>query len=70
MTKNYTISGESSEVAVDSLIDEVRMVTGTFDVEVVMDEGRMTVSGDNFSDADIEAAAKQAGFTILSPDTP
>lgn len=70
MTKNYTISGESSEVAVDSLIDEVRMVTGTFDVEVVMDEGRMTVSGDNFSDADIEAAAKQAGFTILSPNTP
>ena len=70
MTKNYKISGESSEVAVDSLIDEVRMVDGTFDVEIDIAEGRMTVTGENFSDADIEKAAQEAGFSILSPDTP
>ena len=70
MTKNYNISGQSSEVAVDSLVDEVRLVEGTFDVTVEPNEGRMTVSGENFTDADIVAAAEHAGFTILSPDTP
>lgn len=64
MTKNYRITGPSTEVAVDSLIDEVTLIEGTHTVDVDTDRGVMTVMGEDFSSEEIAQAAKNAGFAL------
>lgn len=64
MTKTFQISGPSTEVAVDSLIDEVQLIEGAHDVDVDIEAGRMTVSGEDFSSEEIERACANAGFAV------
>lgn len=64
MTKNYRISGPTTEAAVDSLIDEVQLVEGIHTVDVNVDEATMMVSGEDFSAEDINQAAANAGFEL------
>lgn len=64
MTKNYRITGPSTEAAVDSLIDEVTLIEGTHTVDVDTDRGVMTVMGEDFSSEEIERAAQNAGFAL------
>ncbi|WP_291314377.1 copper chaperone [Corynebacterium sp. UBA2622] len=64
MRKNYQISGTFSEVAVDSLVDEISVLPGTQGVEVDAERGIMAVTGENLSDAQILDAAEAAGFTL------
>ena len=64
MTKNYSIAGPSTEAAVDSLIDEVQLVEGIHTVDVDLERGRLTVSGEDFSGGEIEQAVAAAGFTL------
>ncbi|AQQ16300.1 hypothetical protein CGLAU_11860 [Corynebacterium glaucum] len=64
MTKNYRITGPSTEAAVDSLIDEVTLIEGTHTVDVDTDRGVMTVMGEDFSSEEIAQAAKNAGFAL------
>lgn len=64
MTKNYRISGPSTEAAVDSLIDEVSLIRGTHTVDVDAEAGTMTITGEDFSGEDVLQAAQNAGFEI------
>jgi len=64
VTKNYRITGPSTEAAVDSLIDEVTLIEGTHTVDVDTDRGVMTVMGEDFSSEEIAQAAKNAGFAL------
>ena len=64
MRKNYEISGTFSEVAVDTLVDEIGLIPGTQGVEVDAERGVMAVTGENLSDAQILDAAEAAGFTL------
>lgn len=64
MTKNYSISGPSTEAAVDSLIDEVSLIRGTHTVDVDTEAGTMTITGEDFSGEDVLQAAQNAGFEI------
>lgn len=64
MTKNYRISGPSTEAAVDSLIDEVKMIRGTHTVDVDAEAGTMTIAGEDFAGGEVEQAARNAGFTL------
>lgn len=64
MTKNYRISGPTTEAAVDSLIDEVGLIHGTHTVDVDAEAGTMVVSGQDFSSEEVSQAARNAGFEI------
>lgn len=64
MTKNYHISGPTTEAAVDSLIDEVQLVEGIHTVDVNVDEETMMISGEDFSAEDVNQAAANAGFKL------
>lgn len=64
MTKNYRITGPSTEAAVDSLIDEVTLIEGTHTVDVDTERGVMTVMGEDFSSEAIAQAAQNAGFAL------
>ena len=64
MTKNYSISGPSTEAAVDSLVDEVQLVRGIHTVDVDLENGLMTVSGEDFSGEEILQAIATAGYTL------
>jgi len=64
VTKNYRITGPSTEAAVDSLIDEVTLIEGTHTVDVDTERGVMTVMGEDFSSEAIAQAAQNAGFAL------
>lgn len=64
MTKNYIVEGMTCEHCVASVTEEINEVVGTQGVEVDLETGRVTVTGEDFTDSDIEAAVKEAGFEI------
>lgn len=64
MTKNYFVEGMTCEHCVASVTEEISEVSGTQGVEVDLESGRVTVTGEDFSDSEIEAAIKEAGFEI------
>lgn len=64
MTKTYRITGPADEIAVASLADELSLIDGAHDVDIQVNESRLTVMGDNFSDDDVKRAAENAGYGI------
>lgn len=64
-TKNFTIQGMTCGHCAAAVKDEVGQVLGVEDVDVSIDEGRMTVSGEGFTDADIDAAVVEAGYQVV-----
>lgn len=68
MTKNYKITGPSTEAAVDSLVDEVQLIEGIHSVEVDLEadaeRGTLHVEGEDFSDGAVAQAAANAGFAL------
>lgn len=64
MTKNYIVEGMTCEHCVASVTEEINEVVGTQGVEVDLETGCVTVTGEDFTDSDIEAAVKEAGFEI------
>lgn len=67
-TKNYTVEGMTCEHCISSVSEEIAEVTGTQGVEGDLGSGRVTVTGEGFSDEDIRAAVERAGYTLISPD--
>lgn len=64
MTKNYFVEGMTCEHCVASVTEEISEVSGTQGVEVDLETGRVTVTGEDFTDSEIAAAVKEAGFDI------
>lgn len=64
MTKNYFVEGMTCEHCVASVTEEISEVVGTQGVDVDLESGRVTVTGEDFSDSDIEAAIKEAGYEL------
>lgn len=68
MTKNYQVSGMTCEHCAQSVTEEISQIPGAQGVEVDLASGRVTVTGEDFSDADITAAVEEAGYSVLAPE--
>ncbi|OEY04745.1 hypothetical protein A0K93_06445 [Corynebacterium sp. BCW_4722] len=64
MTKTYRITGPADQVAVDSLADELSLIDGAHEVDIDIEAGRLTVVGHQFADADVQKAARNAGYQV------
>jgi copper chaperone CopZ len=63
-TSTYTVSGMTCGHCVSSVTEEVSEVPGVTDVQVDLDSGRLTVTGDADAAA-VEAAVQEAGYEVV-----
>ncbi len=64
--RSYAITGMTCSHCVVSVHEEVSKVVGVTDVDVDLDAGRLTVSGDDYSDEAVTAAVADAGYEVAS----
>jgi copper chaperone len=62
----YTVTGMTCDHCVLSVREEVSEVPGVSDVDVDLASGRLTVSGEGFTDDAVKAAVAEAGYGIAS----
>ncbi|MDQ3689407.1 MAG: heavy-metal-associated domain-containing protein [Chloroflexota bacterium] len=65
-TKAYTVKGMSCEQCQASVTEEVEQVSGVTAIDVDLERGRLTVSGEKISDDAIRAAVDEAGYELVS----
>jgi len=63
-TSTYTVSGMTCGHCVSSVTEEVSEVAGVTDVQVDLDSGALTVTGDADAAA-VEAAVQEAGYSVV-----
>lgn len=64
-TATYTVQGMTCGHCVSSVTEEVRELPGVQDVDVDLDSGRLTVTGDAADDvAAIRSAVEEAGYVL------
>ena len=61
----YTVIGMTCAHCVRSVTEEVSTVAGVASVDVELGSGRITVTGDGFSDAQIRDAVDEAGYSLV-----
>ncbi len=54
------------EHCVSSVVEEISEVPGTQGVDVDLENGRVVVTGEGFTDEQIAAAVETAGYKVLS----
>ena len=64
MTKNYAVVGMTCGHCKSSVEEEVGEIAGVTSVEATVDDGRLSVSGEDFSDEDVAAAVEEAGYSV------
>jgi copper chaperone CopZ len=64
--RTYTITGMTCDHCVASVREEVSEVDGVRAVDLDLPSGRLSVSGEGFSDAAIAAAVEEAGYEVAS----
>lgn len=64
MTKNYIVEGMTCEHCTASVEEEISEVAGTQGVDVDLETGRVSVTGEGFTDEDIIGAVLEAGYTV------
>jgi len=64
LQRDYTVHGMTCSHCVLSVREEVSEVPGVRSVDVDLDSGRMTVTGQDISDDAIRAAVAEAGYEI------
>ncbi len=62
--KTYTVTGMTCEHCVSSVSGEVAKVNGVQAVNVDLNAGTVTVTGDGFSDKQIREAVDEAGYAL------
>ena len=65
-TKNFNVEGMTCGHCAAAVKEEVGQVLGVEDVDVSVEDGRVTVTGEGFTDADIDAAVVEAGYTVTN----
>ncbi len=63
-TSTYTVSGMTCGHCVASVTEEVTEVAGVEQVDVVLETGLLTVTGEGVSDDAVQAAVEEAGYTV------
>jgi copper chaperone len=64
--RTYTVTGMTCDHCVRSVAEEVGDVAGVDRVDVELASGRLTVSGERFSDDDVRAAVAEAGYAVAA----
>ena len=64
MKQQYTVTGMTCEHCVRAVTDEVGGVDGVTAVEVDLASGRLDVTGEGFTDAQVAAAVDEAGYQL------
>ena len=64
MTRTYTVTNMTCTHCVASVSEEVAEVDGVAAVDVDLTSGRLTVSGDGFTDDAVAAAVHEAGYEV------
>jgi copper chaperone len=62
--RTYTVTGMTCDHCVRSVEEEVGEVAGVSVVSAELASGRLTVSGDGFSDEAVSAAVAEAGYAV------
>jgi copper chaperone CopZ len=62
--RTYTVEGMTCSHCVLSVREEVSEVDGVTDVDVDLASGRLTVSGEGFTDDRVRAAVEEAGYEV------
>jgi len=65
VTKNYRFEGPTDTNSVDTLQAEVSQVLGTQGVDINAETKVMRVTGEGFTDEQIEYAVEYAGFSLI-----
>ena len=63
-TRNFTVTGMTCSHCVASVTEEVQDVAGVETVDVVLETGALTVSGDALDDGQIRTAVEEAGYQL------
>ena len=64
-TATYTVTGMTCAHCVSSVTEEVTALPGVTDVQVDLDSGRLTVTGDAADDTDaVRGAVEEAGYSL------
>jgi len=63
--KVYTVTGMTCGHCVSSVSSEVGKVSGVSSVDVELGSGRVTVTGEEFSDEQIREAVDEAGYALV-----
>lgn len=64
MKKNYRVDGMTCQHCVASVTEELLELPSTQGVDVDLETGRVIVTGEDFTDAEVKAAVEEAGFTL------
>lgn len=64
MKKNYRVDGMTCQHCVASVMEELLELPSTQGVDVDLETGRVIVTGEDFTDAEVKAAVEEAGFTL------
>jgi copper chaperone len=62
-TSTYTVTGMTCSHCVSSVTEEVSAVDGVNDVQVELESGRLTVTGDADAAA-VKEAVEEAGYSV------
>ncbi|HEV3001612.1 MAG TPA: heavy-metal-associated domain-containing protein [Solirubrobacteraceae bacterium] len=62
--RTYTVAGMTCNHCVASVREEVAEVSGVTAVDVDLASGRLTVSGEGFTDAAVRDAVEEAGYEV------
>jgi copper chaperone CopZ len=65
-TREYTVQGMTCSHCVLSVREEVSEVRGVSAVDVDLDSGRLTVTGESIDDEAVRAAVAEAGYEVAS----
>ena len=65
-TRNYTVAGMTCSHCVLSVREEVSEVPGVSAVDVDLASGRLTVTGESFSDDAVRAAVADVGYEVAA----
>src|SRR5699024_1711795 len=69
-TKDYTVEGMTCGHCEMSVKEEVGEISGVTGVEASHETGKVSVSGENFTDEQVAAAVEEAGYTLKAYNTP
>ncbi len=64
-TRTYTVTGMTCGHCVSAVSGEVSGIDGVEAVSVDLATGRLTVTGDRFTDDEIRNAVDEAGYTLV-----